>query len=149
MAAGDIRVIDPGWAWDDGLSFVPGALAGGVLYVSGQLPLDANGELVGNGDMDAQARRIFKNIEEILDVAGASLADVVKLTCYCTDFKDYAAYSKVRAEKFAGRFPSSTTVGVSSLLVPGALLEIDAIAIAPDPKALGCGAAANASGPGV
>ncbi|MBX3597545.1 MAG: RidA family protein [Rhizobiaceae bacterium] len=135
MSMNSIRVIDPGWPWDDGLSFVPGVCVGSTLYVSGQLPVDANGALVGPEDMEAQARCIFENIEKILHVAGASLDDVVKLTCYCTDFKDYAAYSKVRGEKFTKRFTASTTVGVPSLLVPGALLEVDAIALVQNPVA--------------
>lgn len=137
MPAHDIRVVDPGWPWDDGLSIAPAVRAAGLLYVSGQLALDANGVLVGHGDMEAQARRIFGNINEVLRAAGASLADVVRLTCYCTEFKDYAAYSKVRGEVFAGRFPASTTVGVSSFLVPGALLEVDAIAVVPNEKGSG------------
>lgn len=131
VSVNEIRVIDPGWAWAKGASFSPAVSVGEAIYVSGQLALDADGRLVGAGSVEAQARRIFQNIGEILRAANASLSDVVRLTCYCTDFADYGAYSRVRAETFAGRFPASTTVGISSLLVPGALLEVDAIAMAP------------------
>ena len=127
-----INVIDPGWAWDDNYSFSPALKAAGLIYVSGQLALDANGKLVGEGSVEAQSRQIFGNIETILRAAGSSMQRVLRLVCYCVDFSDYAAYSKVRSEIFAQRYPASTTVGVASLLVPGALLEIDVIALAGD-----------------
>lgn len=132
MGQRDVVRIDPEWPWGKGMSFAPALRVGQVIYVSGQLSLDPDGRLVGEGDMEAQARCIFKNIEAILRAGGASLADVVKLTCYCLGFADYGAYGKVRSEMFAGNFPASTTVGVSSFLVQGALLEVDAVAIAPD-----------------
>lgn len=121
--------LDPGWAWDDHLSFAPAISTGGLIYVSGQLALDRHGKLVG-GNVDTQARQIFRNIEEILRSGGVSLADVIRIACYMVGFDDYAAYSKVRGEVFGDRPPASTTVGVASLLVPGALLEVDAVALA-------------------
>lgn len=121
--------IDPGWAWDDHLSLAPAVSAGELIYVSGQLALDGEGKLVGP-DMATQARQIFRNIEEILRSGGASLAQVIRINCYVVGFNDYAVYSAVRGEVFGDRPPASTTVGVASLLVPGALLEVDAVALA-------------------
>lgn len=121
--------IDPGWTWDDHLSFTPAISTGGLIYVSGQLALGRDGKLVGT-NVEAQTRQIFRNIEEILRSGGASLAHVIRVACYIVGFEDYAAYSKVRGELFGDRPPASTTVGVASLLVPGALLEVDAIALA-------------------
>lgn len=129
MSASDaIGVVDPGWAWDDKYSFSPALRANGLIYVSGQLGLDADGKLAGE-TVEIQSRQIFRNIEDILTAGGSSLQKVLRITCYCVDFREYAAYSKVRSEVFRGRYPASTTVGVASLLVPGALLEVDAIAL--------------------
>lgn len=126
----DLVVVDPGWAWDDKFSFVPAIRAGGFIYVSGQLALDPDGKLVGEGSIELQTRKIFQNIEEILKKADCSLDRIVRLTCYCLDFKEYAAFGRVRADLFKGKYPASTAIGVSSLLIPGALLEVDAIALA-------------------
>lgn len=130
MWSSDVSSIDPKWPWANGLSFAPAVRAGDVIYVSGQLSLDPAGALVGDGDMEAQSRRIFSNIDEILRAGGSSISDVVRLTCYCLSFSDYREYSRVRNEVFGEKLPASTTVGVSSFLMPGALLEVDAIAFA-------------------
>ncbi|TGS65584.1 RidA family protein [Mesorhizobium sp. M3A.F.Ca.ET.201.01.1.1] len=121
--------IDPGWAWDDHLSLAPAVSAAGLIYVSGQLALGSDGKLVG-ADMETQSRQIFRNIDEVLRAGGASLSQVLRITCYVVGFQDYAAYSAVRGEVFGDKPPASTTVGVESLLVRGALLEVDAVALA-------------------
>lgn len=124
------ETFDPGWSWDDKLSLSHAVRANGLIYVSGQLPVDSAGALVGAGSMEAQARQVFANINAVLKSAGCGLDRVVRLTCYVTDFSDYGAYSRVRGEIFGARPPASTTVGVAKLLVPGALLEVDATALA-------------------
>ena len=96
MAAREIGALDPGLPWSRGHSFAPALRVGGLIYVSGQLALDAEGNLVGEGSVEAQARCIFGNIDTILRVGGASLSDVVRLTCYCIGFDDYGDYAKVR-----------------------------------------------------
>jgi len=97
------------------------------IMVSGQLAM-ADGKLVGAGDPKAQARQCFANIEAGLKAAGATLADVVKLNCYVTEAAAYAGYAEVKNTLFKDRPPTGTTVIVAGLLVPGAVMEVEAIA---------------------
>jgi 2-iminobutanoate/2-iminopropanoate deaminase len=101
--------------------------ADGLLFVSGCVPVDADGRLVGD-DVVAQARQVFANIGAILDAAGARFADVVKVTVYLLDVDHRQRINAVRQEVFGEARPASTLVEVSRLAVPGALVEIDAIA---------------------
>ena len=106
---------------------------GRVVTISGQLPLDENGVLVGAEDGLAQARQVFKNLETALAAAGAGPADVVKIGIYVLGFADLALVRQARDE-FVGDStpPASTLVQVAGLIVPGARLEVDAIAITTD-----------------
>ncbi len=112
-------------------SYSPGLVVEGrrAVFISGQLPVDASGKLVGAGDMAAQARQTFLNIQRLLNQAGASLANVVKITAFLTSLTDYAKYSEVRRELFAPNFPTSSAVQVAGLVLDGALIEIEAIAV--------------------
>jgi 2-iminobutanoate/2-iminopropanoate deaminase len=101
--------------------------ANGLLFVSGCVAVDADGRLVGD-DVVAQARQVFANIGAILDAAGARFADIVKVTVYLLDVDHRQRINAVRQEVFGEARPASTLVEVSRLAVPGALLEIDAIA---------------------
>jgi reactive intermediate/imine deaminase len=103
--------------------------AGELLFVSGCVPVDADGELIGGDDVVAQARQVFRNIEEVLAAAGATLADVAKVTVYLTDVDDRAKINPVREEFFGEARPASTLVEVSRLAVPRAKLEVDAVAV--------------------
>ena len=111
------------------LSHYTDAVRGGdQLYVSGVAPLDGEGRVVGAGDPVAQARRIFENMGQILDAAGASFADVVKVTVYLKDVSHRQAINPVREEFFGDAKPASTLVEVSDLALPGMLVEVDAVA---------------------
>lgn len=101
--------------------------ASGLLFVSGCVAVDADGRLVGD-DVVAQTRHVFDNLGEVLDAAGAGFADVVKVTVYLLDIDDRARINAVRQEVFGEARPASTLVEVSRLAVPGARVEIDAIA---------------------
>ena len=101
--------------------------AGGLLLVSGCVPVDGDGRLVGD-DVVAQARQVFANIGAILDAAGARFADVVKVTVYLLDIDDRPRINSVRQQVFGDARPASTLVEVSRLAVPGARVEVDAIA---------------------
>src|SRR5690348_15020405 len=79
------RTVDPGWAWDDRLPLAQAKQIGSTIYVSGQIAYDADGKLVGEGDMKAQTRQVFDNIKSILESAGSGLKDIVKITTYITD----------------------------------------------------------------
>lgn len=127
-SSSEITAYDPGWQWDDHLSLSHAIRSGDHIFVSGQLPVDSSGTLVGRGDLAKQAEQVFDNIRQVLQAAGSDLDRVVRITCYMINFDDYAEYSRVRARCFPDRPPASTTVGINSLLIEGAMLEIDAIA---------------------
>ena len=112
-------------------SFAPGVAVEGkrLIFVSGNVAVDASGQLVGKGDVGAQTRQIFRNIEAVLAEAGATLRDVVKITTFIVPMDRYAEFAAVRAEVFGGKYPASSTVGVSSLVSPDYLIEIEAIAV--------------------
>ena len=102
-----------------------------LIFVSGQLPLDANGAVVGAGDIERQAQVVFDNIEKSLRSAGAEPHHIVKLTTYVTDIvKHPPLVRKVRAAVFGARTPpASTMVEVPRFALPNILIEIDALAV--------------------
>jgi 2-iminobutanoate/2-iminopropanoate deaminase len=104
---------------------------GDLLFVSGVVPVDGAGTLVGGADVVAQTRQVFANLEAVLAAAGVGLADVVKVTVFLTDIADRARINPVRQELFADTRPASTLVEVSALAIPGAKLEIEAVARIP------------------
>jgi 2-iminobutanoate/2-iminopropanoate deaminase len=121
----EIRV--PGLA--DPISHYTDAVrAGDLLFVSGFVPVDGEGRLVGD-DVVAQTRQVFANLAAVLAAAGATFADVVKVTVYLTDIEDRARINPVRQEIFGDTRPASTLVEVSALATPGAKVEIDAVAL--------------------
>jgi 2-iminobutanoate/2-iminopropanoate deaminase len=103
--------------------------AGDLLFVSGFVPVDGDGRLVGGDDVVAQTRQVFANLAAVLAAAGATFADVVKVTVYLTDIEDRARINPVRQEVFRDTRPASTLVEVSALATPGAKVEIDAVAL--------------------
>ena len=104
--------------------------AGDSLYISGIVPIDAEGNVVGD-DVVAQTRQIFANMRLVLAAAGAKPSDVVKVTVYLLDVDDRPLINPVRQEFFGDTRPASTLVEVSRLAVPGARVEIEAIAHLP------------------
>jgi reactive intermediate/imine deaminase len=108
--------------------YADAVVAGDTLYISGIVPVDSDGALVGGDDVVAQARAVFAIMARVLSAAGAAPADVVKVTVYLLDIDDRPKINPVRQEFFGAARPASTLVEVSRLAVPGALLEIEAIA---------------------
>ncbi len=103
---------------------------GELLFVSGQLAKDANSQLVGKGDIAAQTRQVLENIKRVLDLAGATFADVVKVIVYIKDMSHFREIHDVRLQYFsADALPASTMVEVSGFVDPDALIEIEAIAV--------------------
>ena len=101
-----------------------------ILYISGQISKDQTGQIVGEGDLEAQTRQVYSNILAILRSQGASFKDVVKLNTYSTQPEKIALTRKVRTEFITGENPpASTFVGVTTLADPAFLVEIEAIAI--------------------
>jgi 2-iminobutanoate/2-iminopropanoate deaminase len=99
-----------------------------TIYVSGQIAFDQGGNVVGPGDMKAQAEQVFKNLEAALTAAGAKFSDVVKMNSYITDISKAAAVREVRARYFGDAVPASTFVEVKGLVRPELMLEIEVIA---------------------
>jgi len=100
-----------------------------ILQLSGQAAIDAEGKVVGGDDMTAQADYIMDNITAILAAHGATLADVLNIRAYVTDMSRLSEYGKVRTARFTGTPPTVTTVEVSRLFVPGALIEVEIMAV--------------------
>ncbi|PPR58534.1 MAG: 2-iminobutanoate/2-iminopropanoate deaminase [Alphaproteobacteria bacterium MarineAlpha4_Bin2] len=123
------KLINPPSTRTSKAPFAQGVQVGETLYVSGQIAQDADGKIVGVGDMVAQARQVFTNIEVVLTEAGCSFKDVVKITCYVSDMRHYAGYSKVRAEVFPDADIASATVISPGFVNPDALIEIETIAV--------------------
>jgi 2-iminobutanoate/2-iminopropanoate deaminase len=111
--------------------FTDAVQAGELLFVSGVVPVDGERRLVGGSDVVAQARAVFANMGEILGAAGCTFADVVKVTVFLTDITDRPLVNPVREEVFGEARPASTLVEVSALVIPGARIEIEAVALVP------------------
>ena len=107
------------------------AKAGGLLFLAGQVAQDQDGNVVGRGDVEAQAVQIFDNLRAVLASAGATLNDVVKLTTYTTNVAYRAKIAEVGGRYFTTYFPPNTFVVVASLATPDYLLEIEAVAAVP------------------
>jgi 2-iminobutanoate/2-iminopropanoate deaminase len=104
---------------------------GPLLFVSGVVPVDGAGRLVGGDDVVAQARQVFSNLGAVLAAGGATFADVVKVTVFLTDVDDRARINVVRQEAFGEARPASTLVEIAGLAIPGARIEVDAVAVVP------------------
>jgi 2-iminobutanoate/2-iminopropanoate deaminase len=105
--------------------------ANGLLFVSGIVPVDADGRVIGGEDVVEQARQVFRNMGEVLAAAGAGFADVVKVTVFLTDVDDRARINSVRQEVFGEARPASTLVEISRLAIPGAKIEVECVAALP------------------
>jgi reactive intermediate/imine deaminase len=105
--------------------------AGELLFVSGVVPVDGEGRLVGGDDVVAQAEKVFENIGAVLAAAGASAKDVVKVTLFLTDIDDRPKINPVRQRFFGETRPASTLVEISKLAIPGARVEVEAVAVLP------------------
>jgi 2-iminobutanoate/2-iminopropanoate deaminase len=102
---------------------------GKTIYVAGQLARDADGNIVGPGDMRAQLEQTFKNLDACLKAAGASWADVVKTNTFVTDYAAFSQCADVRMRYFGVATPTSTTIQISGLAQQGAMVEIEMIAV--------------------
>jgi reactive intermediate/imine deaminase len=113
-----------------GYSHVVDVPAGRIVYISGQVPLDSSGQLVGAGDFAAQVRQVFENLTAALQEADASWNDVVKLDYFVRDVRQVASLRAIRDEYVnTERPPASTLVEVSGLFRDDVLVEIQAVAV--------------------
>lgn len=99
----------------------------GLLFLSGQTPIDPQTGALITGDVAAQTRRVFANLQHVLEAAGATLADVLKVNVYLTTMADFPALNEVYAEVFDAPYPARTTVAVAELPL-GARIEIELVA---------------------
>ncbi len=114
--------------------YTQGILAEGkrLLFIAGQTGVDADNNVVGKGDVAAQTEQVLKNMKAVLDEAGASFADIVKITTYITDPRFRDGLNPARLKYFGDNPPASTLVVVSGLADPDYLVEIEAIAVLPE-----------------
>ncbi len=111
--------------------YTPGfeVTGGRLLFISGQAPVDAEGNTVGKGDAAAQARQTIENLRKVLRRAGGDLHHVIKVTVFTTDLAHREAINGMRTELFGAHKPASTHVQVVRLVNPDWLLEIEAVAV--------------------
>ena len=102
-----------------------------ILFIAGQVALDGDGNVVGEGDMGAQVRQVLENLKTVLASQGADFDDVTKITIYTTDIDAYRETGDIRREYWTSA-PASTLVQIDRLARPVFLVEIEATAIAPE-----------------
>lgn len=103
---------------------------GTPVHIAGQVALDGQGRVVGEGDAGAQAEQVYRNLRTVVEACGGTMDDIVKLTVYTTDLAYRPAIAEARSRHFPnGQFPASTFVVISSLANPAFLVEIEAVAM--------------------
>lgn len=103
---------------------------GDLIFVSGQASIDDDGNIVGVGDFDAQAKQTFKNLERVLQAGGSDLSKIVKVNIYLKDMRNFPKIVSLREQYFTPPYPADTIVEVSSLALPELEIEIEAVALA-------------------
>ncbi|MGA3173989.1 MAG: RidA family protein [Syntrophorhabdales bacterium] len=112
-----------------GKGYSHAAKADKTLYIAGQVAIDVQGNLVGKGDFEAQARQVYTNLKNILQEAGGDLRNIVKTTTFLTHYGYVEGRRKVQAEFFGDIAPPSTLLIVESLASPDYMIEVEAIAV--------------------
>ena len=103
--------------------------SGRTIYVSGQVSMDAEGNVVGEGDITAQTETVLEHVKTVVEEAGGGMEDIVKVTVFITDMGLYDEIHEVRRRYFEEPFPASSMVEVSALVDPRLLIEIEAVAV--------------------
>ncbi|MCZ6604729.1 MAG: RidA family protein [Alphaproteobacteria bacterium] len=101
-----------------------------LIFVSGQASIDAQGNLVGVGDFDAQAKQSFENLQSVLQAGGSDLSKIIKVNIYLKDMGNFPKIVALREAYFTPPYPADTIVEVTSLALPELEIEIEAIALA-------------------
>jgi len=127
-----MQFLNPeGLSKPNGYTQVVVAQPGKLVYVSGQVPLNAKGEVVGRGDFRAQVTQVMDNLKTALTAAGATMKDVVKVNYYVVNLKpeQVPVIREVRSKYFSAEHPpAGTLVGVTALVQEGYMIEIEAVA---------------------
>ncbi len=101
-----------------------------TLYISGQVPLDMELKLVGEGDIAAQTEQVYANMQKVLEDAGGSMRSIVMLNIFCADLEAYDKYTRpIRKKYFGDYYPATTAVEVKRLYRPEYMIEIGAVAV--------------------
>ncbi len=108
--------------------FTPVVRAGATIYIAGQVGRNAAGQLVGAGDITAQAHQVFDNVRAALAAAGAGFEHLVRITIYLTDVRYREPFNAVQRTYLTANLPASTLLIVAGLAQPEYLVEVDAIA---------------------
>jgi len=128
-----IKIIQPSTVHDTTIfAYAQATRMGDLIFVAGQVPLDKDGKLVGEGDIQRQTEQVFANLRAILEAAGSGLDKVGKVTVFTTKLEYRLLIHQIRTRVFkeAGILPASTLAVVTSLADPRWLVEIDAVALA-------------------
>lgn len=105
---------------------------GSLLFISGCVAFGADGKIIGKGDIEKQTEVTMENLKRVVEAAGGSLKNVVKITNYVRDADDFKKLAEVRAKYLTPPYPASTLIEVNRLLYEDLLVEIEAIAVIPD-----------------
>jgi enamine deaminase RidA (YjgF/YER057c/UK114 family) len=126
--------IDPKGRYDSGRAYSPAIKVdvgdSELIFITGQIAKDSSGNIVGEGDIEAQTKHVFGKIVEILEQAGATLDDLVKVNIYLVNIRaDFERVSSIRNEFLKHAKPATTTVGIVATVTDGCDIEIEAIAV--------------------
>ena len=104
--------------------------AGDFIFVSGQAALDLEGNIIGEGDFEAQAEQAFENLQAVLKAAGSGMDKLIKVNIYVTDMANFQSVVAIRERYFSPPWPADTLVEVSALALPELIIEIEGVALA-------------------
>lgn len=124
--------IKSGAPWEPVMGYCRAVRAGRIVAVSGSAAIDADGKLVGKGDMYEQSRQCIRVISKALETAGCTLKDVVRTRTYVTDIDQWEAVARAHSDVFGAAPPATTLVEVTRLIDPDMLVEIEADAVIAD-----------------
>ena len=113
--------------WPFGFTHI--AKVGDTVHISGQLALDQEGKIVGEGDMTVQTEKAYENLKKCLESVGATMRDIVFLRIFVTDLEAFQKTAEVRKKYFGKYRPATTGLEISRLYFPEALIEVEATAV--------------------
>lgn len=122
-----MEIINPLGVAKAGPGYAQGTKAGGVVYVAGQVGIEASGQIVGKGDIAAQTRQTLANVRAVVEAGGLTMGDVVSTTVYIKDYADYKLFAETWVAVFGDHTPARATVK-ADLVHPDLLIEVQAIA---------------------
>lgn len=103
---------------------------GDLIFVSGQASIDDDGNIVGAGDFEAQAKQTYRNLDRVLEAGGSDRSKIVKMNVYIKDMDNFATIMSLREQYFTPPYPAETLIEVSALALPELEIEIEAVALA-------------------